>query len=88
MARTEEQILADNVLEEAIRKNLAAYGFLEGEYMLGDWVVCVELVSFAEDEAGRTRYAHLIPGEGMPYHRLLGLMDVTRAELDREARCE
>lgn len=86
MSRTQEQIDSDIQLEAAISKNLEAYGFAEDDWRLGDYVVCLSMINFGEDSIGRTRYAHLIPGEGVPYHVLLGLMDVTRIELDQEAR--
>lgn len=86
MARTEEQIASDNALEAAITENLQAYGLLTEGWVLADWVICLSMEGFNAEALGRTKYAHVIPGESLPYHRLLGLMDVTRMNLDEEAR--
>jgi hypothetical protein len=77
--RTEAQRDADEKLEDAIRKCADAYGFLTDGHAVGDWLVYLELSPF---DAGTTRYITLLPGTGVPWHRIYGLHVLAGKSLD------
>lgn len=84
MARTPEQIAADDALEAAITHSLKVYRLIDEGWSLGDFIITVEMMPFTEKDAGTTKYADLIPGEdGIPWHRLLGLAEALRVRLQK-----
>lgn len=81
--RSPEQITADAKLEHAIGECAKAYGYIGEGQAVGDWLCYVEVTSFDQALAGRTRYVVLLPGsEGIPWHRILGLHVLAGKELD------
>jgi hypothetical protein len=84
MARTPAQIAADNELEAAIAKVLEVNEMLGEGTALGDFVVLCALPYFTEEKAGTTEYAYIMPGDGMPWHQALGLMDTHRILMTKE----
>jgi hypothetical protein len=74
---------ADERLAEAIGEALHASGFLREGEILGDWHVMCEVTMLDPEGRGRTKYANIIPGEqGIPMHRVRGLIDVCTELLD------
>lgn len=71
---------------KALQAYLAEEGWLENGWALGDWIVIAEATPFAEEAAGMTKYMHVLPGESVPWHRILGLLKVAQVELDDQMR--
>lgn len=84
MPRTEAQIAADNELEAAIINVLKVNDMMGTDTALGDFVVLIAMPSFSEESPGHTEYAYLMPGDGLPWHQALGLMDVHRTLMRQE----
>lgn len=64
-------------LEARIGEVLQERGLIGDGETVGDFVVMAEINNFSADGAGSTKYANVIPGEnGIPAHRLLGLIEV------------
>lgn len=78
MARTTEQIAADENLTEAINQALQAYGY-EEDFILTDYMVIAAQTKLDEDGDQTSAYAYLYRDSSMPYHKILGLMEVARA---------
>jgi hypothetical protein len=55
---------------------------LEEGWAVGDWIVGLEISGYTDDAKGRTRYATLLPGDAMPGHRALGMVEMIREQLD------
>jgi hypothetical protein len=83
--RTPEQITADSQLERSIGDVMRAYELMPEDGVIGDWVVAIEVVLFAEESRGQTKYCYLTPGDGVPSHRLYGLLNVTMDTLKQES---
>lgn len=79
--RTPEQIAAENRFETALVELLRHFKLVPDGFALGDWIVGVELQGFAPETANLTNYVQLIPGEGIPLHRIIGLLQVTEERL-------
>jgi hypothetical protein len=76
---------AEEGLARAIGEVLAERGFLQDGGMLGDWLVMVEIAQLEQPD--RTKYGNIIPGDnGMPAHRVLGLIQVCEDMLAEEPR--
>jgi hypothetical protein len=75
--RTQAQIEADANLTQAIDQCLRAYEF-EEDFILTDYMVIVaqSRIDSAGDTA--TAYASLYRDSEMPYHRILGLLEIAR----------
>lgn len=73
MARTPEQKAADDALDAAIESALAAHDLKTG--VTSDYIVIVAQQHFDDDGNQRTNVARLVPGDGVPHYRLLGLLD-------------
>lgn len=78
MSRTEEQVEADENLTKAIDQCIKAY---EGEeaFILTDYMVIAAQAKL--DDAGdqSTAYSYLYRDSDLPYHKILGLLEVARA---------
>lgn len=82
-SRTPEQIAADNALVDAITEVSRAYELMPPEgWTLGDFVVCVEYQGYADDTVGHEKYGMLLPGDFMPSHRIIGLLQQTQRDLE------
>lgn len=77
--RTEQQVAADDLIEEAIKTAAVAYGFGEDGKFVGDWMIVAELPDI---ETGRSNYGWFIPGDHMPEHRARGLAAVAQQAVD------
>lgn len=75
--RTEEQIEADENLTKAIEKCIKAYGY-EEDFILTDYVVLAAQTKLDEDGDSVNAYTYLYRDSDMPYHKILGLMEVAR----------
>lgn len=73
MARTPEQKAADEQLGAAIEAALAAHGLKTG--VTSDYIVVAAQQHFGDDGVQRTNIARLVPGDGVPHYRLMGLLD-------------
>lgn len=74
---------SEEELAVAIGKVLAERGHLGEDEMLGDWHVMAEVSLLSPEERGKTKYVNIIPGEdGLPMHRVVGLIDICRELLD------
>lgn len=77
VSRTEEQIKADENLTEAIDQCIRAYGY-EEDFILTDYMVIAAQVKLDEDGDTVTAYSYLYRDSDLPYHKILGLMEVAR----------
>lgn len=82
MARTPEQVAADNGLTEAIEKWLRAYEFdgsadTDGSpRVLTDYVVMMATQGWNRDGDAMTGYPYCLRDNAIPHHRALGLIQV------------
>jgi hypothetical protein len=79
---TPEQTAATERLDEAIKSSLEALGL--GVGVLTDYVVICAQQRFEDDGTASTGIYHVTSGDGVPYYRLLGLLDYTRIALRGE----
>jgi hypothetical protein len=79
--RTEAQIAADQLLEEAVRVVSSAYGFGDDAAFIGDWLVIAELPRLDGTPA---RYGMFMPGGVLPEHRARGLVAVCGEAVDEQ----
>jgi hypothetical protein len=87
VARTEAQEAADAEMERAMVKVCEAYGWTNSEkYMLGDYLALVQFVDM--EHGDRSNYIVLMPGEGIPWHRIDGLHARLGKCLDQQERDE
>jgi len=77
MSRTDEQIKADEELTNAIEKCIRAYGYEEA-FILTDYMVIAAQTKLDEDGDSVNAYTYLYRDSDMPYHKILGLMEVAR----------
>ena len=82
--RTAEQIAADDALEAAILAVLRVYNLLEEGRALGDFLVLTALPGYSDDKNKTTEYHYIMPGEGIPWHQINGLMYTHRRLMDEE----
>lgn len=75
--RTAEQIEADENLTRAIEQCVNAYGFAD-DYIITDYMVIAAQVRLDVDGDSETAYSYLYRDSDMPYHRILGLLEVAR----------
>lgn len=75
--RTEEQINADNNLTEAINQAIRAYGY-EEDFILTDYVIIAAQTKLDADGDSVNAYTYLYRDSDMPYHKILGLLEVAR----------
>lgn len=75
--RTPEQVAADQKLTEAIENSLEAYGFAGGD-ILTDYMVISAQVAIDDDGDQSTAYCYLYRDSDLPYHRILGLLEIAR----------
>lgn len=84
MARTPEQIAADDELAVAIEKVLRVNDLIAPGFAVEDYLVLVSAHGFSDETVGRTEYSYIMPGEGgLAWHRALGLME-THAAMMRD----
>lgn len=77
---------AEGALVRAIGDVLRERGLIEDSEMIGDWHVMVEVTMLNPESRGSTKYANIIPGEnGIPIHRVLGLIDVCTDLLNEDS---
>lgn len=69
-------------LVQAIGDVLVAMDALGEGHVMGDWHVMVEISNL--ESPGLTRYANIIPGSGLPMHRVLGLIEVCTDMLEED----
>jgi hypothetical protein len=79
---TPQQKAAYEQLDEAIKTALQTFGMATG--ILTDYVIVCAQQNFADDGSSTTRVSHVTSGDGMPYYRLLGLLDFTRVAVRGE----
>lgn len=79
---TSEQKAAAERLEAAVREALEAQGL--GVGVLTEFVVVAAQARFEDDGCGSTGVYYLTSGDGVPYYRLLGLLDFARVALRGE----
>lgn len=77
MSRTDEQQAADENLTEAINQCIRAYGY-EADFILTDYMVIAAQTKLDEDGDSVNAYTYLYRDSDMPYHKILGLMEVAR----------
>ncbi len=75
MARTAEQIAADDALTTAIEQTIAAYYPSNDAYVLSEYLVVTCQQRFDEDGDGITAVGTISRDGNVPAHRLLGLLD-------------
>lgn len=75
--RNEEQVKADEELTQAIDNCLKAYG-IQDDYILTDYLIICAQVRMDEDGDQITAYSHLYRDSDLPYHRIMGLLEVAR----------
>lgn len=73
---------ADERLDEAIRDALKARGFHVG--VVVDRFVGVALQHFDDDGDSVSSIVRVVPGEGIPHYRMLGMLDVLATRLRRD----
>jgi hypothetical protein len=62
---------------------LTERGMLNDGEALGDFIVMCEVTNWTDEGRGNTKYANVIPGDnGLPSHRVLGLIEVCGQLLD------
>jgi hypothetical protein len=71
MPRSEQQVAAESVMEEAIRALAIAYGFGDDAGLIGDWLCIAEMPQV--DPRRCTPYGVFLPGGTLPAHRARGL---------------
>lgn len=71
---------AEQDLQRAIEAVAHEEGWLPDGAVLGDWLIATEVIVL-DDPDGKTLYGHILPNV-MPWHRILGLMEVTKRRLD------
>lgn len=76
--RTAFQRQADTDLEEAIKNVLRAYHDVDNEFLLTEYVVLTTNIKIDDDGHQITSYARAYRDNNMPYHQILGLLDVHR----------
>lgn len=79
---TPAQKAATEQLDQAIKTALEAHGLAVG--VLTDYVVVCAQQRFEDDGSASTGVYHITSGDGVPYYRLLGLLDYTRVALRGE----
>lgn len=72
----------DERLDEAIRDALEARGYDVG--VVVDRFVGVALQHFDDDGDSVSNIARIVPGEGIPHYRMLGMLDVLATRLRLE----
>lgn len=77
MSRTDEQINADENLTKAIEQCIRAYGYEEA-FIVTDYMVIAAQTKLDEDGDSINAYTYLYRDSDMPYHKILGLMEVAR----------
>lgn len=77
MSRTDEQINADENLTKAIEQCIRAYGY-EDAFIVTDYMVIAAQTKLDEDGDSINAYTYLYRDSDMPYHKILGLMEVAR----------
>lgn len=77
MSRTEEQVAADENLTNAIDQCIRAYGY-EEDFILTDYIVIAAQTKLDEDGDSVNAYTYLYRDSDMPYHKILGLLEVAR----------
>lgn len=80
MARTPEQVAADDALTAAINAVTEAYWSPDGS-LLTDYIVVGAWQSFDDEGAGTTRLGRLARDEGVPVYRQIGLLEQALIEL-------
>lgn len=78
MSRNEEQIAADDNLTEAINQCIQAYGYEEA-YILTDYVIIAAQTKLDDEGDPINAYTYLYRDSNMPYHKILGLLEVAKA---------
>lgn len=74
---------AELALALAIGEVLQERGYLKTGEALGDYLVMCEVANWTDEGKGKTKYVNIVPGEnGVPVHRLLGLIEVCGDLLD------
>jgi hypothetical protein len=83
--RTPEQIAADEALREAIDRVMKVYEMLPegtGPSVLTEYVVITCHQGFEDTGQGNARYNWTIQDDGMPWHRILGLVDMGKRQIE------
>lgn len=80
MARTQEQVEADENLTKAIDMSLRAYGF-EDDYIVTDYMVIAAQVKLDSDGDTETAYSYIYRDSDLPTHVILGLLDIAHARI-------
>lgn len=75
MARTPEQVAADDALTAAIEQVLAAYSDSERAWVLSEYVVITAQHRFDDDGDGITAIGCINRDSDVPLHRMLGLTE-------------
>lgn len=81
VARTAEQLAADDALTEAIRAAMAAHDMEFG--VLTDYVVCAAAQRFDDEGGIRTLYGSLYMDDSMPHYRIIGLLRMATKQAER-----
>lgn len=77
VSRTEEEKNADENLTDAINQAIRAYGY-EEDFILTDYIVIAAQTKLDEDGDSVNAYTYLYRDSDMPYHKILGLLEVAR----------
>lgn len=80
MARTTEQIKADETLTEAVSVVLNAYS-IQDDYVLTDYLVICAQSKIDEDGEAQTAYSYLYRDGDLPTHVILGLLDIAKTRI-------
>lgn len=84
--RTDEQRAADEALTAAIARSMQAYEWTDG--LLTDYVIVTVQQSFTDDGDMGTSTGLLYRDNGLPYYRILGLLQVARLQAEHGFRTE
>ena len=80
MARTEEQIEADDLLSAAIERAARAYGVIEDGDMMGDYVVVAATQELRDDEVVNS-YINLVRNGSMASTHAVGLLETAAFDI-------
>jgi hypothetical protein len=83
MARTEEQVAADQALTAAIEQTIAAYFTNDEAYVLSEYVVVTCQQRFDDEGEGVTAIGSIYRDGDVPLHRALGLLEYARIRIKK-----
>lgn len=86
MARTPDQIEADDNLRAAIEAVLVAYDITSDGRVMMEYLVLTAAQRIEPTGETTTKYDYLMPDEGRPWHTIMGLIRTHLILLEAEMR--